>query len=218
MLDFSLPLSAYHRSFDPRPHLVTAARSFYQRGWMVGTAGNLSAQLLDKSFWISASGRAKGNLSADDFIRIGTDSKVIEQSSPGIKPSAETAIHRVIYDIFPDAEVCYHIHSIEANLVSRFVDGDSLPLPPLEMLKGLGVWEEEPTCYLPVFKNYAQVSKIANEIGDRFRQSPPQIPALLIRDHGVTLWAPSLDTGNYYLESLDYIFRYMISAQQLGLS
>ncbi|MFM6520946.1 MAG: class II aldolase/adducin family protein, partial [Microcystis panniformis] len=36
---------------DPRLSLVAAARRFYQLGWMLGTAGNLSAKVDDHSFW-----------------------------------------------------------------------------------------------------------------------------------------------------------------------
>ncbi|HLO50395.1 MAG TPA: class II aldolase/adducin family protein, partial [Kamptonema sp.] len=53
-----------------RQDLIAAATHFYNRGWMVGTAGNLSARLADGSFWITASGRAKGQLTDQDFIRI----------------------------------------------------------------------------------------------------------------------------------------------------
>lgn len=108
---------------DPRPKPIAAARHFYQQGWMVGTAGNLSAQMLDGSFWITASGRNKGELSSDDFVRIAPDGTVLESPRPELRPSAETSIHQVIYSLFPDVQACYHVHSIEANLVSHFTKG-----------------------------------------------------------------------------------------------
>lgn len=201
---------------DRRLELICAARHFYQQGWMVGTAGNLSVRLPDGSFWITASGRSKGELEPGDFVRIHPNGKV-EQPSPDVKPSAETAIHQVIYALFPDAMSCYHVHSVEANLVSRFVKGDTLPLPPLEMLKGLGVWEENPDCVMPVFANHLQVSRIADEIKERFTTNPSQLPALLIRDHGVTVWAPSPKTARNYIELVEYIFRYMVAARGVGV-
>ncbi len=201
---------------DPRLELISAARHFYQQRWMVGTAGNLSARLPDGSFWITASGRSKGELELGDFVRIHPNGSV-EQPSPDVKPSAETAIHQVLYALFPDAMSCYHVHSVEANLVSRFVKGDTLPLPPLEMLKGLGVWEENPDCAMPVFANHLQVSRIADEIKERFTTNPSQLPALLIRDHGVTVWAPSPKTASHYIELVEYIFRYMVAARGVGI-
>lgn len=201
---------------DRRLELICAARHFYQQGWMVGTAGNLSVRLPDGSFWITASGRSKGQLELGDFVRIYPDGKV-EQSSPDLKPSAETAIHQVVYALFPEANSCYHVHSVEANLVSRFVKGDTLPLPPLEMLKGLGVWEENPDCVMPVFANHLQVSRIADEIKERFTTASVQLPALLIRDHGVTVWASSPKTASHYIELVEYIFRYMVAARGVGI-
>lgn len=201
---------------DPRFELICAARYFYQQGWMVGTAGNLSARLPDGSFWITASGRSKGQLEPGDFVRIHPNGKA-EQSSPDLKPSAETAIHQVVYALFPDANSCYHVHSVEANLVSRFVKGDTLPLPPLEMLKGLGVWQENPDCAMPIFANHLQVSRIADEIKERFTTASVQLPALLIRDHGVTVWASSPKTASHYIELVEYIFRYMVAAKGVGI-
>lgn len=202
---------------DPRPTLIAAAGHFYQLGWMVGTAGNLSARMPDGSFWITASGRSKGNLSIGDFIRIAPDGTVLEQPHPELRPSAETSIHQAIYSLFSEAKACYHVHSIEANLVSHFTDGNSLLLPPLEMLKGLGIWEENPKVAMPVFANHLQVPRIASDIGERFKKTPPPMSALLIRNHGVTVWASSVEEARNYLEVAEYIFRYMVAAHKLGI-
>ena len=202
---------------DPRPTLIAAAGHFYQLGWMVGTAGNLSARMPDGSFWITASGRNKGQLSIGDFIRIAPDGTVLEQPSADVRPSAETSIHQAIYSLFPDAQACYHVHSIEANLVSRFSDGDTLPLPPLEMLKGLGVWEENPNVAIPVFANHLEVPRIAGDICERFKATSPPMSVLLIRNHGVTVWASSPEVAHNYLEVAEYIFRYMVAARNVGI-
>ena len=65
-------------SSDPRPTLIAAASHFYQLGWMVGTAGNLSARISDGSFWITASGRHKGQLNSGDFVRVALNGTVLE--------------------------------------------------------------------------------------------------------------------------------------------
>jgi methylthioribulose-1-phosphate dehydratase len=201
-------------NLDPRSALITSARQFYQLGWMVGTAGNLSARMPNDSFWITASGKSKGQLQEDDFVRVTLDGEVLDMSAPNNRPSAETSIHQAIYSLFPEAKACYHVHSVEANLVSSWVAGDSLPLPSLEMVKGLGVWEENPEVAMPVFENYLEVPRIASAIRDRFSVSPPQIPALLIRHHGVTVWADSPQTAQNYVEVAEYIFRYLVAARK----
>jgi len=199
---------------DPRIELVNAASRFYQQGWMVGTAGNLSTRLPDGSFWITASGCLKGELTLDDFVRVYPDGRL--ESPANLKPSAETCIHQCIYALFPEAQACYHVHSVEANLVSGLAETGKLPLPSLEMLKGLGIWEENPCCLMSVFHNYLKVERIADEIKERFSITPPKIPALLIRNHGVTVWAESTVQARNYIEILEYIFRYMVAARKMG--
>jgi methylthioribulose-1-phosphate dehydratase len=201
-------------SVDLRTDLIATAKDFYDRGWMVGTAGNLSSRLEDGSFWITASGRQKGKLTETDFIRMNLDGAIIEQPHPDSRPSAETSIHLAVYSCFPEAQACYHVHSVEANLVSRLAAGDAVSLPAIEMLKGLGVWEENPQVSMPLFANYLSVPKIAQEICEVFALSPPKVPALLIRDHGVTVWANSPAAAYNYIEIVEYIFRYMVTASQ----
>lgn len=202
-------------SVDLRADLIAAAKHFYDRGWMVGTAGNLSARLPDGSFWITASGRPKGQLTTSDFIRMNSDGAIVDRPVSDSRPSAETSIHLAVYNCFPEAKACYHVHSIEANLVSRLTPGDAVPLPPIEMLKGLGVWEENPQVAMPLFPNYLEVPKIAKEMCDLFAVSPPAVPALLIRDHGITVWGESPAAAYNYVEIVEYIFRYMVAASQV---
>lgn len=203
-------------TIDLRSELIAAASHFYRQGWMVGTAGNLSARLEDGSFWITASGRSKGRLTPADFVRVDPRGEVVDGGAEDAKPSAETSIHQTLYALLPDIRACYHVHSVEANLVSNWAKGDVLPLPPLEMLKGLGIWEENPQCAMPVFANHADVARIAAEIESRFKTEVPQVPALLIGNHGVTVWAHSTDGAFHAIELVEYIFRYLVAERSCG--
>jgi methylthioribulose-1-phosphate dehydratase len=202
-------------NIDPRTDLIEAARHFYQQGWMVGTAGNLSAKLADGSFWITASGCAKGRLSIEDFVRVRmdlSDLKVLEGGASR-RPSAETSIHAAIYEVFPSTRACFHVHSVAAALAGRQAWGGALILPPLEMLKGFDLWVQNPEVSLPVFENYLEVPAIAQEILHRFQQQLPLVPALLIENHGVTVWGNSLTDTFHHLEIVEFIFAYMAAAK-----
>lgn len=129
-------------SNDLRTLLATHAKTFYDRGWMWGTAGNLSARLPDSSFWITASGCSKGELTPEQFVRMSLDGNLLERPTPSAKPSAETSIHQAVYGLFPEAQACYHVHSVPANLVSRSSATPQILLPAIEMLKGMGVWDK----------------------------------------------------------------------------
>ncbi len=208
------PESAPH---DPRPTLITHARSFYERGWMWGTAGNLSARQPDGSFWITASGCSKGELTLDQFVQMSLDGQLLTQPTPTAKPSAETSIHQAVYQLFPDAVACYHVHSVSANLVSRLTTQDQIQLPAIEMIKGLGIWDANPTVHLALFENHLKVPEIGAEMLARFGQEPPQIPACLIRDHGVTVWGTSQEEARNRVEVMEFIFQYMITARGIGM-
>ena len=201
----------------PRAALVEAARQFHMRGWMEGTAGNLSARAVrpkdadGDSFWITASGLPKGQLEESDFLRIdAATGKVLDPLRPSNKPSAETAIHRVVYQRFPGAGACFHVHSVASCLLSQELPPDQtgLPLPAIEMLKGLDVCEPSPSVKLPVFDNHFDVSRIAADIDSRFEAAPPAVPALLIRGHGITVWGATLQQAYNRIEIAEFIMRY----------
>lgn len=198
----------------PREALAAMAHDFHRRGWMSGTAGNLSARCHDdeNNFWITASGLPKGNLDERDLILIQVESgKVMERLRPEAKPSAETSIHQVIYRLFPEARACLHVHTVDACLATTHVPRNALDmrLPALEMIKGLDIWEEDPVVELPLFDNWLDVPSIAREIERRFRNQAPQVPALMIRNHGVTVWGNSLQQAYNRVEIVEFIMSYL---------
>lgn len=200
---------------DVRENLAAAARDFYGRGWMLGTAGNLSARR-DDGLWITASGRPKDRLAPEDFVAIDHDGRVLEAAADR-RPSAESSIHRVIYRHFPEARVIFHVHSIEANLCGHFARDGRLRLPPLEMLKGLGIPDAEPQVDLPVFANHVEVARIAADMDTAFAREKPAVPGALIHLHGMTAWGRDFDEARHHLELFEYCFRYLSLARLHGL-
>jgi methylthioribulose-1-phosphate dehydratase len=198
---------------DVRDGLAQAASHFYKLGWMWGTAGNLSARLPDGTLWITASGKSKGELTREDFIRVDAAGAVVEPGGAGNKPSAETSIHLALYERFPEARACFHVHSLEANLASTLTQATELPLPPLEMLKGFGIWAESPDVRLPLFDNHLDVPRIAAEIRTRFGARAPQLAALLIRRHGITTWAPTVTAARHQVELIEFLLRYVVATR-----
>lgn len=195
----------------PRAALVGIARDFHARGWMAGTAGNLSAREDENHFWITASGKPKGRLDERDFILVrAADCNVVERLRPEDKPSAETSIHAALYRLFPDARACLHGHVVEAIVAAERAkkNAKSLRLPAIEMIKGFDIWQQNPKVDLPLFENILDVVKIAREIEKRFRKSPPPLTALMIRSHGPTVWGRSIQEAYNRFEILEFLLRY----------
>src|SRR5712692_1586475 len=199
----------------PRAALVEIACDFHARGWMAGTAGNLSARDDENHFWITASGRPKGRLEESDFLLLTVDSgEVVEQVTTDNKPSAEASIHRAIYGLFSDARACLHGHSVDACIAANAAKSNAktLRLPSLEMIKGFDIWEQNPKVALPLFDNHADVAQIASEIRARFNKTKPVVSALMIRGHGITVWGKSLQQAYNRVETMEFIMSYMAKA------
>jgi methylthioribulose-1-phosphate dehydratase len=194
-----------------RAALVAVARDFHARGWMAGTAGNLSAREDDQHFWITASGKPKGRLDERDFVlaRV-ADGGVVERLRAEDKPSAETSIHAALYRLFPDARACLHGHVVEAAVAAdRAKKGTKhLRLPAIEMIKGFDIWQQNPKVDLPLFENILDVANIASEIEKRFRKKAPPLTALMVRAHGPTVWGKSLQEAYNRFEILEFLLRY----------
>ena len=190
-------------AWDPRPPLAAIGRRFYERGWMWATAGNLSARPDLDSFWITASGVSKGDLGPDDFLRIAlADGRVLEGGA-NRKPSAETAIHRAIYQTQTAAHACLHGHSVESILASR--GRDPVVLPRVEMIKALGVWDDGTPTALPVFTNHPDVALIGRAVETFLRDHPRPLPALIVRDHGVTAWGRTISEALRHFEAVEFL-------------
>jgi len=197
-----------------RSALAKIGKDFHRRGWMAGTAGNLSARSnnTENCFWITSSGLPKGQLDNHDFILMDYKSNEISQRFyENAKPSAEACVHSAIYSLFPDTRACFHIHSVDACIATSPVatGQQQMLLPPLEMIKGLGIWQQNPEVNLSLFDNLLDVADISQQIQTRFKHNPPEIPALMIRDHGMTVWGNSMQQAYNRVEIIEFIMSYM---------
>jgi methylthioribulose-1-phosphate dehydratase len=212
----TISVATTYDDLPPRAALSGIARDFHARGWMAGTAGNLSARADADHCWITASGRPKGRLDENDFLLVRVrDGEVIDRVASGNKPSAETAIHCALYGLFPEARACLHGHSVEAMLAAAKArtPAKSLRLPPIEMIKGFDIWQQNPKVDLPLFENHLDVVRIARDIAQRFSQTPPGLTALMVRSHGATVWGRSLQEAYNRFEILEFLLSYLVRAR-----
>src|ERR1700722_3260022 len=133
--------------------LTEAGASLAQRGWLLGTSGNLSAtlDLEPLRLIITASGPDKGRLASSSFVEVNADGQVL---SGGGQPSAETSLHRVIIRRKKAGSVL-HVHSSWATVLSDLyaVQG-GIEITGYEMLKGLsGIKTHEHSEWLPILEN-----------------------------------------------------------------
>lgn len=189
--------------------LADQSHDLYLRGWMPGTSGNLSVRLPGPSsgVLITGSGLGKGTLGPLDMVLV--DAVTGQAAGPvgdGPRPSAETAIHAAVYRSVEEAGAVVHAHSPYSTALARRIGAVDrlswLPLRDLELLKGLGLADPSHTA-LPVFPNWSDIARIAQDVAGHLARSPAAPPALLIADHGITVWGRDLTQARNRLECVE---------------
>ncbi|HZG18189.1 MAG TPA: methylthioribulose 1-phosphate dehydratase [Candidatus Bathyarchaeia archaeon] len=187
--------------------------TFARRDWFPGTSGNLSIKLSSEplQFAVTASGKDKTKLSPEDYLVVDGNSQPVEPTS--LKPSAETMIHAVVYKQIPQAGACFHVHTLGNNLISDlYFPRGAFSIQGQELIKGLGIWEENARISIPIVENYADIPKLAAVIG---KVITPDIPGVLIRNHGIYAWGKNDFEAKRHLEAFEFLFEYHLRWLQL---
>jgi S-methyl-5-thioribose-1-phosphate isomerase/methylthioribulose-1-phosphate dehydratase len=193
----------------PADRLVRMAQQLYRRGWMDGTAGNLSVRLDPDHLLVTASGRSKGELTPADTVRVSLRSgRPVRADAP--VPSQDTLVHVTLYRTFPDCGAVVHAHPPHAagmaTLAAR-AGADVARFERFEIIKGLGLARPD-RADVTVVGNGSDVPTIAAAVSERFTAAPPEVPcALLLGHHGATTWGADLEQARNRLESLEWLCR-----------
>ena len=110
-----------------REHMVLLGRSLFERGFGVGTSGNLSARI-EGGFLATPTNSCLGRLRAERLSRLDPQGRHIA----GDAPTKELPLHLAVYAARPKAGAVVHLHSIHATAVSCLADVDQAnALPPI---------------------------------------------------------------------------------------
>jgi len=99
----------------------------YQRSYIVGADGNISALLSDGTLLITPTGAMKGFLEPHQVARVDLEGRPV---GPGPRASSEVAIHLVSYRERPDVRAICHAHPPHAVALSIAEIDLSLPVIP----------------------------------------------------------------------------------------
>ena len=129
----------------------------------MGTSSNYSAvvQTNPLELVITASGKDKGRLTSQDFVRIDAEAHPTAPDQP--KSSAETWLHVVAAQEIPDVGAVLHTHSVWGTLLSDYFFSDGgVVLEGFEMLKGLeGIKTHETRLWVDIFENTQDIPSLA---------------------------------------------------------
>ncbi|MFB5193963.1 methylthioribulose 1-phosphate dehydratase [Neobacillus sp. KR4-4] len=177
------------------------------RDWFMGTSGNLAIKVNDHplQFLVTASGKDKRKRTDEDFLLVDEFGHPVEQTH--LKPSAETLLHVEIYRK-TNAGCSLHVHTIDNNVISEiYGDQGVVTFKGQELIKAFDIWEEDATLKIPIIRNYAHIPTLAAEFSEHISGDTG---AILIRNHGITVWGRTAFEAKKILEASEFLFRYQL--------
>jgi methylthioribulose-1-phosphate dehydratase len=185
--------------------LVAISRSFYARGWVLGTSGNFSAVLTREPLQlaITPSGADKGELNAEQIVVVGQEANQSEDSTS--KPSAETLLHINVV-LQRGAGAVLHTHSVWSTVLSNVhAAAGGILIEGFEMLKGLeGVNTHEHREWLPIVENSQDMRALAENVSKTLALYP-DAHGFLVRQHGLYTWGADLGKAKRHVEILEFL-------------
>jgi len=185
--------------------LAATSRSFYARGWAVGTSGNFSAVLTREPLRlaITPSGADKGELSAEQIVVVGGEGNQSEDVVS--KPSAEALLHINVV-LRRGAGAVLHTHSVWSTVLSTVhAAAGGILIEGFEMLKGLeGVKSHEHREWLPIVENSQDINALAENVS-KILDLYPDVHGFLVRQHGLYTWASDLVKAKRHVEILEFL-------------
>lgn len=194
--------------------LAHYAALFYARGWMPGTSGNLSLKIASRplTLVITPSSVDKGELTPRDLLVV--TRRGVLRGRPGVKPSAETAIHFALYEAFPTTGAVFHVHTVHSTLVATHaVRQGAVRMQGLEMLKGFETLAPKAAPQIPVLPNVDDLDAFGDHV-KRHAARLRQVPGFLIAHHGMTCWGRTGQAAEKHLELMDFLCHYLWEYQR----
>lgn len=110
-----------------RTAIAEIGKLCYQKGFIVGADGNISARMQDGTVLITPAGAMKGFLSPESMAHVDMSGKVVDN---GPRASTETGIHLVSYKERPDIKAVLHCHPPHAVALTLAGIDMQIPLIP----------------------------------------------------------------------------------------
>lgn len=178
-----------------------------ERDWFMGTSGNLAIKVNEQplQFLVTASGKDKRKRTDEDFLLVDEFGRSVEETH--LKPSAETLLHVEIYRK-TNAGCSLHVHTIDNNVISEvYGESGEVTFQGQELIKAFDKWEEDAVLKIPIIQNYAHIPTLAKSFSEYVSGDSG---AVLIRNHGITVWGKTAFEAKKILEAAEFLFRYQL--------
>jgi len=181
--------------------ICQVGRLLYDRGYAVSNDGNISVRVAENEILITPSGVSKGRMTTDMMVRTDLEGNILEGDR---YPSSESKMHLMVFRKRPDVMSVVHAHppvSTAFAIARRPLKERYLA----EMVIGLGE--------VPVTE-FAMLS--TDEVPNSVEPFVMDHSAVLLANHGVLAWGPSLWSAFDRLEVVEQTARIYLHVDALG--
>jgi ribulose-5-phosphate 4-epimerase/fuculose-1-phosphate aldolase len=174
-----------------RDEICEIGLSLFERGYTVGSTGNISARLSNGSILATPTNSSLGKLAPPSLSLLSAEGRQLS----GDKPTKEAFLHRCMYCARPDDGAVIHLHSTYCVAVSTLdeVDAENV-LPPLTAYYVMRVGSLP---LIPYFPPGDQA--LAEAVGAGAKSSH----AVLLANHGPVVSGKKLREAQYAIEELE---------------
>jgi ribulose-5-phosphate 4-epimerase/fuculose-1-phosphate aldolase len=187
-----------------REELCRHAKSLFDRGFTVGSSGNISVRLPD-GFLVTPTNSCFGRLDPARLSKVGPDWGHLS----GDKPTKEIPLHRAMLAARPSAGAVVHLHSTYATAVSMLDDVD--PADALPPMTPYLIMRVGPLAVVP----YARPG--AGAVEESIERAGASHKAILLANHGPVVADDTLEAAVFAAEELEESARLFLLTRGLPI-
>lgn len=192
-------LMPHDRQF--RLAIVEYGRLLHANGFVAATDGNLSVRLDEDRILVTPTCISKGRMDPSDLVIV---DKHGQRMSGKRRVSSELAMHLLIYRLRPEVRGIVHAHPPTATGFAASGLGLSSPLV-CEVVVGLGS--------IPLARYGTPGTP---ELTDALDPLIPGHDAILMANHGVVTYGPSLESAFMKMETVEHFAKIALVCHMLG--
>lgn len=187
-----------------RERLCLLAASLFQRGFSVGSAGNISVRLAD-GYLMTPTNSCLGSLDPARISKLGPDWRHLS----GDTPSKEVFMHRAVLAARTEAGAVVHLHSTHATAIACLAEpGETTPIPPLTPYFVMRIGRALPV--IPYFRPGDPAMEPAIHAASKAAK------AVLLANHGPVVSGRSLEDAVHAAEELEEAARLALMLRGAG--
>ncbi|CAH1651970.1 putative 3-oxo-tetronate 4-phosphate decarboxylase YgbL [Hyphomicrobiales bacterium] len=189
---------------DLRERIVLWGRSLFERGFTVGSSGNISVKIAD-GFLVTPTNSCFGFLDAARISKLDAGWRHVG----GDAPTKELPLHRAFYEARPAAGAVVHLHSTYATALSCLADVDPedaiTPVTPYVVMR---------VGRVPVLPYTLPGSP---DVAPRVAARAGAHAAVLLANHGPVVAGTTLESAVFAAEELEETAKLLIVTRGLAV-